>query len=983
MKNQISLVLIIFVFIPSLNFAQGKQRNNTDRRVLASLVDDVTLQPVPDVKVTILWAQDSSLITTAATGNGRTGYKEYTAVNFYINKIGDYIAKCEAPGYETTYNNFTITKIYKHESNINLERPFYIKKLQKKKEHTLGEVTVRATKVKFYYKGDTVVYNADAFELAEGSMLDALIKQLPGVELKESGEITVNGQHVDELLLNGRDFLNSDRKLMLQNLPSYMVKNIKVYERADLLSEKVGKKNVKKLAMDVRLKKEYSIGLIGNTEAGIGTHDRFLGRLFGLRFTPNSSLLFWGNANNLSDDRTPGDRGDWTPMQQPTGITKSYSAGAKYQYQSEVFMYNGDAKVSYSDGKRRTYTNSENFITTANQFGRSFANTNSDNTSISTNHIIFVLKDISLSAIDIKSLQFFPSLQYNRYSNNSQTGSATADSAIFNTYGHAWRDSITTAYAGHTLRTYGLNRIINNAKGRGHNLHTGTKWNLGVGLPHNDYLNLYFSGNIDFTDSKSRQFEHYNLEYLKTGITDFRNRFDRNGSTGFLNEVSVSPGSFYFYHKIFLFSPSYTYTTRRQSQSRSLFLLNKLNAWGNLTDHPLGELPSVDEMLLALDRGNTYHQRQNDDKHNLYLRIEFGSYRDSYNPNKIYLQGNFDFNFNFEKNRLIYKRASIDTSFSRHVNVVDFKGNVSLFRGARQNRLQGQLSYSLRTQAPNMTYLVDYRDDSDPLNVMLGNRHLKNTHTHTFGLSFNRNMKKQRILETSLGAHIFTHRLSMGYVYDRETGVRTVTPDNVNGNWDISVKLKYSARLDKDGRFTYSTQTDATCLHSVDLIGEDGAAASSRSKVNTTYLNEALKLNMRLSSKATINLLADLHYQHSSSSRKNFSTINVYDFDYGLGGIFSLPWKLKLSTDLTMYSRRGYSDHSMNTNEPVWNARLSRPFWNGRLTVMLDAFDLLNELSNVRRTINAQGRTETWNNVTPHYVMIHALFRLNKEPKKK
>lgn len=63
-----------------------------------------------------------------------------------------------------------------------------------RKEIQLGEATVKATKQMMVMKGDTLVYNADAFQLAEGSMLDKLIAMLPGVELKKDGGIMVNGR---------------------------------------------------------------------------------------------------------------------------------------------------------------------------------------------------------------------------------------------------------------------------------------------------------------------------------------------------------------------------------------------------------------------------------------------------------------------------------------------------------------------------------------------------------------------------------------------------------------------------------------------------------------------------------------------------------------------------------------------------------------------------------------------------------------------
>ena len=84
-----------------------------------------------------------------------------------------------------------------------------------------------------------------------------------------------------------------------------------------------------------------------------------------------------------------------------------------------------------------------------------------------------------------------------------------------------------------------------------------------------------------------------------------------------------------------------------------------------------------------------------------------------------------------------------------------------------------------------------------------------------------------------------------------------------------------------------------------------------------------------------------------------------------------------------MYSRRGYADPATNTNELVWNARLTKRFLRGNLLLQLDALDLLGQLSNVRRTINAQGRTETWSNVMPRYALLHVIYRLSKQPKRK
>ena len=128
---------------------------------------------------------------------------------------------------------------------------------------------MKATKVKMVYKGDTIIYNADAFNVPEGSMLDGLIKQLPGVELKDNGEIFVNGKKIENLTLNGADFFKGKNKMMLENLPYYTVKNVQVYDKQTPKSKFEGHDvEQKEYTMDVVLKKEYRVGGTVYVEGG-------------------------------------------------------------------------------------------------------------------------------------------------------------------------------------------------------------------------------------------------------------------------------------------------------------------------------------------------------------------------------------------------------------------------------------------------------------------------------------------------------------------------------------------------------------------------------------------------------------------------------------------------------------------------------------------------------------------------------------------
>ena len=107
-----------------------------------------------------------------------------------------------------------------------------IRKLTRfEKTHNLQEVTVTASIVQFVNKGDTVSFNADAFNLDQGSMLDALIEQLPGAEINEQGRIHVNGQFIDKLMLNGKDFFKDNQLVLMRNLPAYAVKTSKFMKK--------------------------------------------------------------------------------------------------------------------------------------------------------------------------------------------------------------------------------------------------------------------------------------------------------------------------------------------------------------------------------------------------------------------------------------------------------------------------------------------------------------------------------------------------------------------------------------------------------------------------------------------------------------------------------------------------------------------------------------------------------------------------------
>jgi hypothetical protein len=162
-----------------------------------------------------------------------------------------------------------------------------------------------------------------------------------------------------------------------------------------------------------------------------------------------------------------------------------------------------------------------------------------------------------------------------------------------------------------------------------------------------------------------------------------------------------------------------------------------------------------------------------------------------------------------------------------------------------------------------------------------------------------------------------------------------------------------------------------------------GTTQLERSTVSTTLLEPRLRIRYDFGELGNISLDGNPHWRWVHSPRTDFTDFHVADYKTSLAVLLNLPWKLQLSTDLTFNARRGYADASMNTNDWMWKARLARPFFKGNLVVMLDGYDLLGQQRSTTNVLNAQGRIETWTNVPPRYVLLHAVWRFNRQPMRK
>ena len=306
--------------------------------------DSFLKRPLTKAKVSVLTADSVVIADSLQIIYFLNGDNRITKAHFgtKVRTGRDYLVRAQLKGYDDVWKRVSISRQATEDINLGTLQ------MRKTRNLNLDEVVVTATRVKFYYRGDTLVYDATAFQLPEGSMLDDLIRQLPGVTLNDQGEIFVNGRKVDELLLGSRSFFGGNKKVLMENLPYYTVKNLKVYEKQTDKSEALGYDvEPRRYVMDVNLKDEYSQGYIANVEAaasptptlpsreGAPSERAYLGRGFLLGFTDRLRLTVLANANNVNETRHAGQSGQWSPARMPRSIITTRSAASELSYHSE------------------------------------------------------------------------------------------------------------------------------------------------------------------------------------------------------------------------------------------------------------------------------------------------------------------------------------------------------------------------------------------------------------------------------------------------------------------------------------------------------------------------------------------------------------------------------------------------------------------------------------------------------------------------
>ena len=938
MKKSILMMLLLLVSIAS--FAQ-------ERLVSGAIIDRDTKDPVEQVTVQLL-KTDSTYVTGAISNEKGL---------FHLNapENGKYLLKITSVGYKPTVKRVVI------EQDKNL---------------ALGNVVVGADAImlkgavvtamaqKVTLKEDTFVYNSAAYRTPEGSVVEELVKRLPGAEVSDDGTIKINGKEVKKILVDGKEFMTGDTKTALKNLPTSIIDKIKAYDEKSDLSKVTGiDDGEEQTVLDFNVKKGMNKGLMSNIDLGIGNKDRYSARGMGGYFNSNNRFMLFGNANNTSD-RGFGGGGPGRGFGGGNGLNASKMLAANYNYEEKnKFKFNTSLRWNHGDGDVWSRRSSENFLGSSSSFSNSLNQNFSRSDSWNGNIRLEWMPDT------MTNILFRPSISWT--TNDSRS---TGLSASFNQDPYQYTED--------PLSDEGIEKmdevdaVINRQKSvslsnsKNNNIRGMLQLNRKL---NNKGRNVTLRMDAKYTDKDSKsislQNAHLYLVQNEAGLdsTYQTNRYNLTPSKDYSYSAQATYSEPLWKATFLQFSYKFTYSYSKSDRSTydfSKYSFDGINpeygAWGNYLGRLDGELGDYRD-----DKLSRYSEYRNY-THDIQVMMRF--IRQKYNLN-------FGVMIQPQRSKFIqdYQGKYVDTvrTVTNVSPTLDFRYRFSKMSNLRVN-------YRGTTSQPSISQLLDITDNSDPLNISKGNPGLKPSFTQNFRLFYNNFVQNHnKGVMTYINFSTTSNSISNKVTYDETTGGRITRPENINGNWNVMGAFMFNCSIDSAGVWNINTDTNLGYNHYVSYLSLDKSQDSQKNTTQNTTWNERLSLSYR-NDWLELSLDGTLAYNHAKNKLQPNSNLDTWQFSYGPSMTLTAPWGTSLNTSLSCSSRRGYSDASMNTDEFVWNAQLSQGFLKGKpLTVMLQFYDLLHQQSTFSRAISSVSRTDTEYNAINSYAMLHVVYRMN------
>jgi len=913
-------ILALFCIGSSILYAQNAS-------VKGVVTDTLNKQNLSNTAVALLRAKDSVLVKFTRTDkNG----------NFVLKNLpaGKYKLLMTIHAYADYTENIDLTN--GAEKNVGLI-------MMTLKSRLLEEVFVKQKVAAIRMRGDTIEYKADSFKVREGASVEEMLRKLPGLQVDKDGNITAQGEKIEKVLVDGEEFFGDDPTMATKNLQADAVDRVQVFDKKSDQAVFSGiDDGTKTKTLNLTLKDDKKKGYFGKVELGSSLDNRWNNTVMGNSFKAKRKLSVYGIMSSTGKTGL-----DWDESSKFGGNNgMQYDSDGGYFYSSGGGDdFDGGGGSYYGQGLPKSWSAGTNY---SKKFDQDKQNLNGSyrfnklNTAGSGNSIS---KSILPGNVfnTTESRDFFTSKQRNSLNGTYeyQIDSFTSIKVVANGY-----KGLQESYNTYRSETYNETGALSNTSNR-----------LNSSKGDNSALNSNFI---------------------------LRKRFKKPGRTLSLSfdeqmRTSNTAGSLFSINKYYT-STSSTIDTVDQMK------INDIQNVGYYTRASYTE-PIVKNVFLELSYG--YRVSQSESKKMSYDKDITGKYG---LLNTVY-SNHYDFDVKTNSGGMMWRYGGKKINFSAggdvaranfkqtdvlHDTTLAYKYTNFFPRTNFQYKFNANsrfnIGYNGNTRQPTIEQIQPIRENSNPLNVAVGNPNLKQEFRHSFNINFNSYKVLQQRGFNMYGSYSTTSNAISNSEVTDSTGKRTYQYINVSGNYNGNSGGNYNFKINK-------LDLSMNIGYNLNISSYNSIVNGKKNVTNNNGYGLNFGMYKYKEKKFDLNYYSSVRFNSSTSSIRPDIKTNYITHNHSIYANFTLPLKLELNTNVDANFRQKTADFDRNNNTIVWNAYLGRKlFKNDKGLIKLQANDILDQNRGYTRNITSNILREDNYETLRRYFQLVFVWNFTKTP---
>lgn len=895
------------------------------------VVDQETNEPLPGVAVKTIAISDSSKIRTAITNN------EGVFIITEIETRGIYL-QLSSLGYETKTQRIRLEQRVTDVGTIILAT----------ESELLEEVEVTGIQQRAVMKGDTTQFNADAYKTNPDATAEDLIKKIPGVEVTD-GQVKAQGEQVRRVMVDGRPFFGEDPQAALKNLPAQAIEKVEIFDRRTDQAQFTGfDDGEEEKTINIVTRPSFRNGTFGRAYAGYGTDARYEAGGNINNFNNASRLSVIGMSNNINQqnfgnedllgvvgtNQNAGGGGRWRrgpsvdsdpndfAVGSQSGINTTHSFGINFSDEwGQKFKLNTSYFFNRTDNENEQFINQTNFVTdTTNQIYTS----NAFGSGTNMNHRFNLRMEYKPSEKNQFIFTPFASLQQNNSSfiNNART--TTEEGTLLNTSDNIYGSDLSGYNIGGNLlwmHRFGKEGRTLSINGRGNTNNNSGNTNLFAD-------NAFYRTTVD-RDTLAQE----GLPISKSTRLSTRTRYTE--PLGERSQLQIG----YDYDLNFDDSNRETYNIDPDSGLRLSLDSNVSNVFTSIyQEHEFGLTYRFNTKTLNVGTGAEYQ----------------------------------------------YATLTSDLQFPRSGEINRIFQNVQPFaflrwRISKQKNLR--MYYRASTDAPSVTQLQDVVNNSNPLQLTVGNPNLTQSYGNRLVMRYgSSNLEKG----TNFNAYLYARQIS-NYITNATLVAQKDTALADGVILQQGAQLSYPVNLDGfynlRGEATWGLPV-APLLSNIDIstglnYSRTPGLINNQNNISQTYgISQRLMLASNFSDKIDFNvgISANINLVYNTLQPERNNNYYIQTVTAGLTYIF---WKgVVLRTNFTHQWYAGLDD-AFNQNFALWNASLGKKlFKNQQGEISVRVFDILNQNRSINRNVTESYVQDVQTLVLEQYFMVTFTYNI-------